>query len=138
MIQISGTVSIDENELSFTSARSSGPGGQHVNKVNSKVILTYPLDKIIGTSSKQEDLIREKLKSYIISEHFIRVISQKHRSQYANRLDALERLQTLLKNSLKERKRRKKTSIPRAAKEQRLQDKKKRAQIKQGRRISED
>lgn len=133
MIYISGSVFIDINELIFKSARSSGPGGQHVNKVSSKVILTYPLDKIYGTSTQQQQLIREKLKSFIIAENSIRVASQKHRSQHANRLDALQRFQTLLKNALIERRIRRKTKVPRSVKEKRLKDKKKRAQIKQDR-----
>ena len=138
MIHIGGTVFINENDLTFTSARSSGPGGQHVNKVSSKIILTFPLDKIIGVNQRQIASIHEKLKRYIFAENSIRVVSQKHRSQYANRLDALKKLQLLLKNALKERKARKKTIVPRSVKEQRLKDKKRRAQIKLDRNKIED
>jgi len=132
MIEIKNEIYIDEDVLIFQAMRSSGPGGQHVNKVSSKIVLICPIEKIAGLSETQQDLIKQKLKSYLFGEE-IRVTSQKHRSQYSNRLDAIEKLKTLLQKALKEKKPRYKTKIPRAAKEKRLKKKNIRSEIKKGR-----
>ena len=105
MIDIKTGIWINEDALLFQAVRSSGPGGQHVNKVSSKIILVCPLDKIKGLSEKQAETIKQKLKSYVADEE-IRVTSQKHRSQYSNKLDAIGKLQSLLQKALKEKKQR--------------------------------
>jgi ribosome-associated protein len=137
MIEIKKGIDIDESALIFQAVRSSGPGGQHVNKVSSKILLICPIEKITGLSEAQHDLIKQKLKSYLVGSE-IRVTSQKHRSQYSNRLDAIEKLKILLQKALKEKKPRYKTKIPRAAKEKRLKKKNIRSEIKKVRALKVD
>ena len=134
MIEIQSGIWINEDDLAFQAVRSSGPGGQHVNKVSSKVVCICSIQKITGLSEHQIEIINQKLKSYITNEE-IRVSSQKHRSQYSNKLDAIEKLQSLLQNALKEKKPRYKTNIPKAAKEKRLKEKSKKSQVKTNRRF---
>lgn len=134
MIEIRSGIWINEEDLSFQAVRSSGPGGQHVNKVSSKVICICPIQKISGLNEHQKEILQQKLKSYISNEE-IRISSQKHRSQHSNKLDTVEKLQSLLQNALKDRKPRYKTNIPKAAKEKRLKEKSKRSQVKSNRRF---
>ena len=132
MIEIQSNIWINESDIRFQAVRSSGPGGQHVNKVSSKVLLFCPLQKINGLDEEQIELVNTKLSSYI-SAGELRISSQKHRSQYSNKLDAVEKLRILLQKALKKRKTRYVTSIPKAVKENRLQEKKKRSKIKSDR-----
>ena len=134
MIEIRNGIWIDEDSFVFQAVRSSGPGGQHVNKVNSKVLLIYPINKINGLSEKHKEIVRQKLKSYIVDNE-IRITSQKHRSQYSNKLDVSEKLQSLLHKALKEKKPRYKTKVPKAAKEKRLKEKNIKSEIKNSRKF---
>jgi len=129
MIEIQSSIWINESDIRFQAVRSSGPGGQHVNKVSSKILLFCPLQKINGLNEEQIELLNNKLSSYIKADE-IRISSQKHRSQYSNKLDAIEKLRILVNKALKKRKARYTTSVPRAVKEKRLQEKKKRSKIK--------
>jgi len=138
MINIKNNIFLDENSFVFQASRSSGPGGQHVNKVSSKVILSCPLQIITGASEHQIALIKEGLSSYIVSEDIIKIESQKYRSQFANKRDCIEKLVVLLQKALKEKKPRKKTKVPKSVKEKRLQEKSKRAKLKKDRKITED
>ncbi|KAA3608819.1 MAG: aminoacyl-tRNA hydrolase [Calditrichaeota bacterium] len=138
MIQIKNDVYLDENKLSFQAVRSSGPGGQHVNKVSSKVILSCPLAIIRGLSERQLEMIITGLSNHLVNGNVIKIESQKHRSQFANKQDAVEKLILHLQRALKEKKPRKKTKTPKSVKEKRLQQKKKRAQLKQTRKTIDD
>ena len=124
---------IPEDELVFKASRSSGPGGQNVNKVNTRITLLFNIAQSNSFSDTQKSLIIKKLSNRIDKEGFIRVISQKFRTQNANRQAAIERLQMLLANALKTNPIRKKTKVPYSAKQKRIDDKKKRGRLKQQR-----
>jgi len=121
------------DELTFSAVRSSGPGGQNVNKVNTRVILEFDLDKSPSLNEEQKTLIKKRLKGRISGEGIFRVSSQKSRQQSTNRDDAIRRFAGLLAGALQERKARRKTSVPKASRQERLEEKKRRGFIKQSR-----
>jgi ribosome-associated protein len=138
MIHIKNNIFIDENSLTFQATRSSGPGGQHVNKVSSKVILSCPLNALTGLSEHQKEMIKIGLRSYIVSGDIIKIESQKQRSQFSNKQDCIDKLVAHLQNALKKKKKRKKTTVPKSVKEKRLQEKSKRAKLKRDRKALDD
>ena len=81
MIRINEQISIPEEELSFTSSHSSGPGGQNVNKVSSRVTLWFDVVNSPGLSPEQKELVISRLKTRIGKDGLLRVISQQTRSQ---------------------------------------------------------
>jgi len=117
-------VIVPAESLRATTSRSGGPGGQNVNKVESRVTIEVPVDAL-PLADEQKARIRERLASRINKEGLLRVTSQSARSQLANRDHALDRLEELLRDSLKEEKPRKKTKVSRAQKRKRVDDKKK-------------
>lgn len=134
MIEIKPGIFLYEKELTFHAVRSGGAGGQHVNKVSTKVVLKYPIEKIQGLSEKQVNKVRQKLSTYVVENH-IQISSQKHRSQYSNKLDTIQKLESLLINALKENKPRVKTKVPKSAVEKRLNKKKQKSDIKKSRNL---
>lgn len=130
MIQIDGHAILSEDELVFKVSRSSGPGGQNVNKVNTRVTLLLNVAASTGFSDAQKRRIREALATRIDKCGVLRVVSQKHRTQEANRRAALERLCELLGEALKPKPVRRKTRVPARARERRLKDKKHRGALK--------
>ncbi|MGD2095236.1 MAG: alternative ribosome rescue aminoacyl-tRNA hydrolase ArfB [Phycisphaerales bacterium] len=133
MIDITNNISIHENELTFKASRSAGPGGQNVNKVNTRITLLFDVARCESFTDFQKRRILNRLSTRIDKNGFIRVVSQKYRTQKANRRAAVVRLQKLLAEALKTRPIRKKTSVPYAAKQRRLEEKRKRSQLKQQR-----
>lgn len=134
--------SLPEDELEWQFARSGGPGGQNVNKVNSKVELRWNLDQSRSVPELFRERIRARAGSALISSGEILLTSTASRSQLANREDVLARLLALLKQCLKEPRRRKATKPGKGAVERRLETKKKqqskKADRRKGRRVSED
>ena len=133
MIEINKNLSISEDELDFSFSRSSGPGGQNVNKVSSRVSLLFDVANSPSLTDQQRKRILAELKTRINSEGVLRVICQKFRSQSANREEAIIRFTDLLRQALKRNPPRKKTKIPKAAIEKRIEDKKRQSQTKQRR-----
>ena len=133
MIEINDNLSIPEHELWFTTARSGGPGGQHVNKVSSRVTLWFNVAESPSLSAFQKRRIMSRLASRINQAGELRVVSQQHRSQLANREAAVERFAALLRSALVQEKPRRQTTVPTAVKRQRVEDKKQRGQIKRQR-----
>ncbi len=133
-IVINSRVRIPSSDLRFSFSRSPGPGGQNVNKVNTKVTLFFDLAKTASLSPAQKARIRGALHTRIDSDDVLRVVSFRHRSQVANRKAATERLSDLLAEALAPRKPRLKTRTPRSAHARRLQDKAHHAERKQRRR----
>ncbi len=133
MIEINHNLSIPEHELWFTTARSGGPGGQHVNKVNSRVTLWFNVAESPSLSTFQKRRIMSRLATRINQAGEMQVVAQQHRSQLANREDAVERFAALLRDALVQEKPRQKTRIPTAAKRRRVDEKKQRGQVKQQR-----
>jgi ribosome-associated protein len=126
-------VLIPESELQFTTSRSGGPGGQHVNKVNSRVTLHFNVKESSRLSSQQKRRIMACLRTRVNKEGVLRLHSQKYRSQSANRHDLLERFGSLLDVALRPRPPRVPTKISKSVKEKRLQEKKRHAQLKRTR-----
>jgi ribosome-associated protein len=133
MIRITDQLTIPEYELWFTTARSGGPGGQHVNKVNSRVTLWFDVASSPSLSDLQKRRIMTRLATRVNRDGILRVVSQQHRSQTANRDTAIERFMALLREALTEAPTRHKTRVSAAAKRRRLDEKKQRGQIKQQR-----
>ncbi|ABK17993.1 alternative ribosome rescue aminoacyl-tRNA hydrolase ArfB [Syntrophobacter fumaroxidans] len=133
MIRITNRISIPEEELSFTASLSSGPGGQNVNKLNTRVTLRFDLANSPSLSPEDKALIATRLGTRIAKDGMLRVVSQSTRSQHANRELAVERFAELLKSALKRAPVRKETRVSKAAKERRLEEKKLRSSVKRQR-----
>jgi len=132
-VRINDRVSIPEDELVFSASRSGGPGGQHVNKVSSRVTLRFDLDGSPSLTDSQKHRVRHRLATRVSRDGVLRVVCRRHRSQLANRREAIERFAELLRGALQRPRRRRKTSIPNAAKLRRLEDKKRRGELKRRR-----
>ena len=85
MLRINDALSIDETELDYEFARSSGPGGQNVNKVETKVTLKFDIEASRSLSAEQKGRIAERLRTRITKDGVLRVTSQRHRTREANR-----------------------------------------------------
>jgi len=133
MIRITDELSIPREELTFTASRSSGPGGQHVNKVSTRVTLRFDVVNSPSLTTDQKSSILQKLATRISKAGVLRVVSQQTRSQKANRDAAMERFVALLQQALEHMPERKPTKPHPAAKQKRLDDKRHRGQVKRGR-----
>ena len=130
MIKVTKNISIDESKLRFVFSRSSGPGGQNVNKVNTRVTVFFDVASCESLSGWQKKRIGEKLKSRMSKDGVLHVHCQKYRTQGENRRLVVERLGDLLGSALVRKPPRKKTRVSKAAKMRRLDEKKRRGEIK--------
>ena len=130
MIEILPGLSIPEDELRFAASRSGGPGGQNVNKVSSRVTLTFDVQGSTTLSDGHKRAIMKKLATRINKDGVLRIVSQRTRSQELNRTDVIERFSELVRRALTPERPRIKTRIPGAARERRIEEKKKRGLIK--------
>ena len=126
---------IPEHELIISSSRSGGPGGQHVNKTNSKIIINWnPLQ----STAFQEDIksrILENLKNKLNAEGFLVIHNSKTRSQIQNKSLAYQELAKQIRKALYVPKKRNKTKSTKSAQEKRLKKKKQRSEIKKLRKV---
>ena len=133
IVQVNGQIAIPRREIQFTFVRSSGPGGQNVNKVASKAVLRWQ----VATSPSIPDHLRPRLISQLGRRMNDRgelvLASQRYRDQSKNIDDCLEKLCELVAAAVKVRKRRKKTALPRSCREARLKQKRSTGERKQGR-----
>jgi len=130
MIRITGTVSIDEDELSEAFVRSSGPGGQNVNKVSTAVELRFDV-RASPSLSEPVKIRLERLGGHRMTKDGVLIIqADRFRTQEANRKDARERLVELIGAATVAPKKRIKTKPTRASKERRVEGKKKRSTVK--------
>ncbi|HEJ83365.1 MAG TPA: aminoacyl-tRNA hydrolase [Desulfobacteraceae bacterium] len=130
MIEINRSLSLPEDEIRFTFSRSGGPGGQNVNKLSTRATLWFDVAGSPTLTESQKDKILQRLGNRISKDGVLQVVSMQFRTQKGNREDALRRFASLLAVALIEKPRRKKTRIPRGAKESRLQAKKRRSRVK--------
>ena len=133
MIAITGEIHINEDEIVVKVSRSSGPGGQNVNKVNTRVTLFFDVAACEALSQTQKQQVLARLATRADKNGVLRVASQKFRTQSANRKAAIERLHQLLREALTPAPVRKKTRVPAHARRKRLEDKKRRGELKRSR-----
>lgn len=126
--------SIPLDEIAFRFATSSGPGGQHVNKSETKAILFFNIAQSPSIPDSFRERLLQKLATRLDSQGVLQIQAQDSRSQYQNRTLALARLQDVLREGLKVPKKRRPTRPSTAVREKRLAQKKQRGQIKQDRR----
>ncbi len=135
-VVINASISIPDAELRFSAARSTGPGGQNVNKVNSRVILEFDLIHSSALTSYQKRRM-SAIWGHRISQHgVLRMQAQRHRSQAANRAELVKRFVDVFQKALQPMKHRIATRVPPRARERRLEEKKQRTQTKRIRQVS--
>ena len=133
LVYIDGNLRISSSEISFRSSRSSGPGGQHVNKVSTRVTLLFNVAASPSLTGAQKERLRELLGTRINQAGVLQVSSQESRSQSRNRQAVVDRFVRLLREALHRPKPRRPTGQPRRAKAKRLRQKSQRGQLKKGR-----
>ncbi len=132
-VEVNQRVSIPEDELRFTASRSSGPGGQNVNKVSTRITLLFDLENSPSLSRIDKERIEKRLATRINNQGVLRMVCQRHRSQLANRREVVERFGRLMANALRTRRPRKKKQVSRAAKKRRREEKERRSRLKRSR-----
>ena len=125
------------SELTFKAIRSSGAGGQHVNKVASKVVLNFNLKQSEVFSEAQKNLLLNNLSNRLTTDGILILQSDENRSQHKNKELVVKRFLDLIKQGLKVPKKRKPTKIPKAVKLKRLSKKKQQADKKANRKPPE-
>jgi ribosome-associated protein len=121
-------------ELSFKAVRSSGAGGQNVNKVSSKVVLTFDLKNSQALTEEEKLLVETKLSSRLTTDSVLILNCDEDRSQFRNKEIVIKRFLELIKNALLIPKERKSTKIPKSVIRKRIKDKKNISEIKKTRR----
>lgn len=120
-------------ESNFKAVRSSGAGGQHVNKVSTKIELSFAVQSSNGLTQQEKNRILLKLGNRLTKEHILLLQCDESRSQHRNKELAIKRLLELLENAVKIPKKRRKTKPKRSAIEKRIASKKRNAQKKANR-----
>ena len=134
MLHITDTLSIPDDELSWSYARSGGPGGQNVNKVSSKAVLRWDVARSPSLPDEVKVRLRAQQRRRITTEGEFVMSSQRYRDQERNRQDCLEKLSELVRAATVAPKARKKKKPTRASKERRLKEKRHRSAAKSTRR----
>ena len=122
------------SELSFKAVRSSGAGGQNVNKVSSKVVLTFDLKNSQGLTDHEKLLVKTKLFSRLTTDGVLILNCDEDRSQFRNKEIVTKRFLELIKNALHIPKERKPTKIPKSVIRKRIKNKKNMSEVKKNRR----
>jgi ribosome-associated protein len=122
------------SELNFKAVRSSGAGGQNVNKVSSKVVLTFDLNISKALSEEEKSLIVSKIPSRFTADNLLILNCDEDRSQLKNKTIVIKRFIEIIRNALIIPKIRKVTKVPKSIIRKRIKDKKNISEIKQNRR----
>jgi len=133
MIEITAEISLAEEELEETFIRAPGPGGQNVNKVASAVQLRFDAANSPGLPQTVFPRLKDLAGRRMTRDGVIVISASRFRSQERNRQDARDRLVALIREAATPPKRRRPTRVPRGVRRQRLENKRKRSQIKKGR-----
>ena len=137
-LYITSKIVIPENELKWHFSRSSGPGGQNVNKTDSKVGLTFNIEQSKVLNSDIKIRIKSKLKKQLINGS-IHIVVQEKRTQYRNRQIALIKLTALIKDGMKASPKTRRSTIPtQSSQSKRISSKKKRGEIKRSRQLKHE
>jgi ribosome-associated protein len=128
-----GLRALIEAGVSFDFARSGGPGGQNVNKVNTKVLARLPLAALASLGEDEVERVRQRLATRLVEGDTLQIQVQETRSQVLNRALAVERLIDLISQALVREKRRRATKPTRASRERRLDSKRRDSETKRGR-----
>lgn len=127
---IKNGIIIPEHELIVTFSRAGGPGGQHVNKTETRVTISWNIQTSAALSDEQKNRIMENLKDRITIDGNIIIHNNESRSQQQNKENAYDNMASLIRKALHVPKKRMKTRVSKAAKEARLQAKTKRSTLK--------
>jgi len=133
MVEINPALAIPDAELVLKTSRSGGPGGQNVNKLETRVTVRFDVEGSPSLDDEQRERIRERLGTRISRDGVLQVSSQRHRTQAANRDAAVARLAQLVADALEPEKERRATRVPKTAKRRRLEAKRRRGKLKQER-----
>lgn len=133
VLRITNTLTIPLSELRFRFTRSSGPGGQHVNRSATRVELLFDVAGSSSLTEAQRERAMKALAPYIDSDGVLHLVSQTFRSQLRNREEVVERFRTLMHKAMRVPKRRRPTRPSRVAQERRLARKRRRSEIKRQR-----
>lgn len=121
------------SEVQYKAVRSSGAGGQNVNKVSSKVVLTFEIDPSQGLRDEEKELLKVNLSSRLTTDFVLILNCDENRSQFRNKEIVTKRFLEVIKKGLEVPKIRKQTKIPKSAIRKRLKNKNNASQIKQNR-----
>ena len=121
------------SELKFKAVRSSGAGGQNVNKVSSKVVLSFDLANSFGLTQEEKERLQIKIANKLTQEVVLIITSEEDRSQFKNKEIAIKKFLKVIENGLVVPKERKEIKVSRRAKEKRLNAKKVMSVLKQNR-----
>lgn len=134
-VRINRSLVIPRHEINISFAASGGPGGQHANKTATRVELTWNVRHSAVLGSWQRARLEQKLSSRINSEGELRIVADEYRSQWRNRTEAERRLVKTVAGALQQQRSRVDTKPTRASKERRLNEKRRRSEIKKNRRL---
>ena len=134
MIEITPSLSLEESEISLDFVRSSGPGGQNVNKVSTAVQLRFDLRNSASLTEDVKERLIRLAGSRMTDEGFLLIDAHRHRTQEQNREDALQRLTELIRKALYTPKKRRATRPSLASQTKRIQSKKRHGETKKLRR----
>lgn len=137
MIRVTRDIAIEEKELEFKFVRSSGPGGQNVNKVSTAAELRFDVEGSTNLPNRVKKRLMRIAGSRATRRGEIVLVSSTHRSQEQNRKDVLERLLAMIRQAARRQRPRKKTKRPKWVEKKRVEQKRKRGRLKKQRRGEE-